>query len=147
MKQCLKCKKKKPLTEFSDCPWTPDHKNVVCKPCEALAEHLDPNQVARALSQLTAEQFNDYEEELLKQQKDAGKKCSYCEEHKPLDQFNQRADAIDGLQNYCKPCQSELNRLWRENNFSYNQERKHAQYKDLRPGWHDTIIPNVKMFI
>jgi hypothetical protein len=44
------------------------------------------------------------------------KRCSRCGETKPREQFRLNATSHDGLQSYCKPCQIENNRIWRERN-------------------------------
>lgn len=38
------------------------------------------------------------------------KRCSRCGQSKSVDQFRKRSRSADGLQSYCKPCHTEMNR-------------------------------------
>lgn len=44
------------------------------------------------------------------------KKCPRCQAEKPLDAFNKRSAAKDGLQTYCKACSNASRDEWRQEN-------------------------------
>jgi 5-methylcytosine-specific restriction endonuclease McrA len=54
------------------------------------------------------------------------KVCAGCREAKMLDSFGSNRSTKDGLQRYCRPCQRESNRRFRE----ANREKRAAQARD-----------------
>jgi hypothetical protein len=68
------------------------------------------------------------------------KKCRRCKEVKPLAEFNRQQRTPDGLNYYCRQCQSEWNRKWaaelseekREARKKYNQEWRDSHRDRLR---------------
>lgn len=61
------------------------------------------------------------------------KTCSTCDKVKSLDQFNKKSAATDGLQNYCRDCNSEkVKKHYTQNKLERKQQivlRKKAIYK------------------
>ena len=59
------------------------------------------------------------------------KNCKKCNIDKELDQFSKKLSAKDGLQNYCKSCNSEVNK-------DYNKDYHKAYYKDYNKDYYGT---------
>src|ERR1051325_11176313 len=57
------------------------------------------------------------------------KRCSKCGIEKSQDAFNRHKANLDGLQSYCKLCQLEMIRVWREKNAAY-MKQKDAEYRE-----------------
>lgn len=58
------------------------------------------------------------------------KRCSKCEEQRPLGDFNKDKAKKDGLRGYCKPCDREKARRWYIENREADLERKRRWHED-----------------
>ena len=56
------------------------------------------------------------------------KQCSKCNVVKSINDFNKRADTIDGMQYYCRNCSAAGATIWLKNNkFHYNEYQRQYQ--------------------
>ena len=86
-KRCPKCDTTKAITEFNRNTGKADGRQAICKACQAEA-HAERSA------------------ELVPEVPDS-KRCAHCDETKPAEEFNRNRRSKDGLQSYCRPCQSE----------------------------------------
>ena len=61
------------------------------------------------------------------------KKCPQCKEIKSRDEFHINNSRYDGLQNRCKECKSEYDKIWRLKNPGYEEGRKRTNKKKCAP--------------
>lgn len=64
-------------------------------------------------------------------QPDSCKSCTRCGESKPLAMFNRQKRSADGRQDWCKSCNKEYQRTWREKNPQYQ-----AEWREKNNGYH-----------
>ncbi|WNM73027.1 HNH endonuclease [Streptomyces phage Persimmon] len=62
------------------------------------------------------------------------KTCTRCKKSKPLDQFNKRSRAKDGLMSNCIPCQKEYTKAHYQKNKAY-YKAKAAKQRQLNPAY------------
>lgn len=97
MKQCTRCKRTKPLTEFSPRKGVPDGRAYRCKTCQ--------NEVVKDAyvpTERSQRRRSDWETRT--------KVCSTCNVRKSFDDYSKRAGRRD-YQSYCKSCDSDYQRL------------------------------------
>lgn len=59
-----------------------------------------------------------------------GKVCAKCGEWKTLEEYHKNKKTKDGRGTYCKECQKEYQKQWRENNPGYHNSEQQKQYKE-----------------
>ena len=60
------------------------------------------------------------------------KQCGDCKVVKSINEFNKRANTIDGVQHYCRDCQNERSLKWSKNNRERHLENRRRYEKDRR---------------
>lgn len=63
---------------------------------------------------------------------DGKKRCSGCQEMKPVGEFHKNGRSTSGLASKCKPCQSEDHRAWYQANWA-RERAKRVAYKKAHP--------------
>jgi len=58
------------------------------------------------------------------------KKCTKCGEEKPLTEFHKKRDSKDGCRSYCKICDLEQNKLYRQENKEKINEQNKLYYQE-----------------
>lgn len=104
---CVTCELVKPLTVFPKLKGKPLGRSLTCTSCHT-------------------EQTRRYRKKRQRQPKRtvATKKCGWCKEIKPADEFHKDTGQNDGLGKYCKVCagrKSRNKRLRREYNITFDQ--------------------------
>lgn len=132
MKECTKCRDKKPLDQFNNDKGSKDGYKSRCKPCYKADQQQYRNS--------TITQDNKTEFGAMNNTK----KCMRCKCTKSVDSFNKKTNRFDGLDYYCKSCKSIEN----SSESSYiskmlSRARQRAKAKNLpcELGITDIIIP------
>lgn len=115
-KQCHQCQVIQPLSAFPKDKTVKGGYRNQCKACRAAAKRKS-NERRRDERARTQAAFVA-----------AGqpKTCTKCSKTKPQDQFNRNKQTPDGLHAYCRDCQGEIGRAWREENAEHRQAYQKA---------------------
>ena len=103
-KVCNRCHRELPVTRFSRKSTEKDGYQRQCKDCQReLAHQL-----------YTRRKEENLKEDLQPEQPKTTKVCAKCHRELPLDRFGNNKKSLDGKKSYCKDCENENCRKYRE---------------------------------
>ena len=103
MKQCSRCLEIRSLDQFYKNRAYGDGLNLACKSCTKIGSHKTYTKSPRGQRAATKRSENDFGGLL--------KRCTKCKEPKTLDSFAKNAHRKDGLNGFCRVCDSIIQRL------------------------------------
>lgn len=115
MKRCGKCRKIKEVCDFYKSKATKDGLHSWCKSCKKEREKFEASKEYKQFKKLKKEH-----KKLLKEQN--LKKCPLCKQEKLLTEFNKHKNRKDGLTQYCRNCDNQITRQYKENNPNYQKQ-------------------------
>ncbi|MBI1913666.1 MAG: hypothetical protein HYS12_02755 [Planctomycetes bacterium] len=135
-KYCRRCKMDLPVGQFHRNRRRPDGRAFYCRKCMAEFTHnwYDRTQEPKVIAR---QQEAEKERERIRNAR--RKECNRCRKLLPRSDFNQHKRTPDGLQGYCRTCQTEYERVY----YDANPE-KHEARKQYCRDWQRNLSPEKK---
>lgn len=132
MKQCKRCNETKPLEEFHKSANSPLGRHTYCKACRSIMRSIyrkknkEDEINKEKLRYINSDKFYEENKDTLYVT------CSCCKESKLMNFFNRKANSPKGIDCYCKECNRNKNRKYRQENKEYLSNYV-KQYRENNP--------------